>query len=112
MKRDTLAILAENIKMARLRCGYTQSELAALVGYTDRSSVAKIEQGRVDISCSKLLAIAQLVNIPPTNLLGIEICENADIAVHPYVLARYLAALDETERRKVVEYAEKLAANG
>lgn len=40
----------ENIKKYRLSLGLTQSELAERVGYTDRSMIAKIETGKIDIS--------------------------------------------------------------
>ena len=35
--------IANNIKLARISAGITQEELARRTGYTDRSSIAKIE---------------------------------------------------------------------
>ena len=58
--------------MAREKQGYRDAlerirheaagELALAVGYTDRSSVAKIELGKVDLSLSKVAAIAQALH--------------------------------------------------
>lgn len=41
--------LYENIKRFRKEKGLSQEELARMTGYTDRSSIAKIEKGDVDL---------------------------------------------------------------
>lgn len=43
-------ILYVNIKRLRKEAKMSQEELAKRVGYTDRSSIAKIENGEVDLS--------------------------------------------------------------
>lgn len=60
----------ENIKLLRQQHGLSQSELAALVGYTDRSSIAKIEAGLVDLQESKLLLFAQSLGVTVPQLMG------------------------------------------
>lgn len=47
----------------------TQGALAALSGYTSRSSINKIELGLVDIPQSKLLLIASALNMSPRRLI-------------------------------------------
>lgn len=42
--------LYKNIRSRRLQLGMSQEELAQKVGYTDRTSIAKIEAGKVDLS--------------------------------------------------------------
>ena len=49
-----------------------QSELATLLGYTDRSSIAKIETGKVDLSQSKLLMMTEIFGVPIHTLMGLE----------------------------------------
>lgn len=64
--------LYKNIKKRRLEMGYTQDKLARLVGYTDRSSIAKIEKGEVDISQSKLQALADALACNVNDLVYID----------------------------------------
>lgn len=52
----------DRIRQLRIANGLTQDELALAVGYTDRSSVAKIE-------LSKVAAIAQALHTTPQELL-------------------------------------------
>lgn len=62
--------LYERIKETRTRKGMSQTDLAKLAGYTDRSSIAKIEAGAVDLTQSKVVAIANALNVTPSYLLG------------------------------------------
>ena len=50
--------LYENIKNLRIENGWSQKELANKVGYTDRSSIARIEAGEVDLPQSKVALFA------------------------------------------------------
>lgn len=61
----------ENIKFLRERMGLSQEALAEKVGYKDRSSIAKIEAGSVDLSQSKIAAFAKALNVTPAQLMGI-----------------------------------------
>lgn len=62
----------ENIKTLRERMGLSQEALAEKTGYKDRSSIAKIEAGLVDLSQSKIAAFAKALNVTPGRLMGIE----------------------------------------
>ena len=62
--------LYENIKQLRLERRMTQDELAHLAGYTDRSSIAKIERGVVDLSQSKIKQFADIFGVSPSQLMG------------------------------------------
>ena len=62
----------KNIRNRRLELGMSQQELAIKTGYTDRSSIAKIEAGRVDLSQSKILAFASALNTTASELMGEE----------------------------------------
>lgn len=64
--------LYRNIKMRREELGMSQAELARAVGYTDRSSIAKIESGKVDLPQSKILEIANALRIPAGDLMGLD----------------------------------------
>ena len=62
----------ENIKYLREKRGLSQEELAAMVGYKDRSSIAKVESGLVDLSQSKIAAFAAALGVTPAQLMCIE----------------------------------------
>ncbi len=66
------------IKVARIRKGLTQEELAEKVG-VKKSAVAKWENGRVsEIKRSNLKNLADALDLPPTQLLG-ELEENPTV---------------------------------
>lgn len=50
----------------------TQQELAARAGYKDRSTIAKIESGVVDLQQSKIKKLAEILGVTPGELLGWE----------------------------------------
>ena len=48
----------------------TQEELARRTGYTDRSSIARIEKGEIDLSQSKIVQFAEALGTTPSHLMG------------------------------------------
>ena len=72
--------LYERIKERRQALGISQQELAELTGYTDRSSIAKIEKGSVDLTQSRIAAFASALKTTPAYLMG---WEDASAAVSP-----------------------------
>lgn len=64
--------LYKNIKKRRLELQLTQADLATKLGYADKSMIAKIEKGLVDLPQSKILAFADVLQISPSDLMGWE----------------------------------------
>lgn len=62
--------LYQNIKRRRLQLGLTQSDLAKKLGYADKSAIAKIEKGMVDLPQSKIKAFADVLETTPAELMG------------------------------------------
>ena len=62
--------LYKNIRRYRKELKLSQEELAKRTGYTDRSSIAKIEKGMVDLPQSKILLFAEALNVTPSELMG------------------------------------------
>lgn len=62
--------LYQNIKELRKQNHWSQEELAKRMGYTDRSSIAKIEGGKVDLSQSKILEFARVFGVDAGELMG------------------------------------------
>lgn len=62
--------LYENIKKLREEKGMSQDTLAKLTGYTDRSSITKIEKGQVDLQQSKIELFAKALGTTKKALVG------------------------------------------
>lgn len=43
-----------------------------MVGYGDRSSIAKVEAGQVDLTKSKIYAFAKALNTSPAQIMGMD----------------------------------------
>lgn len=71
--------LYKNIKERRQSLNMSQEDLAHLTGYTDRSSIAKIERGLVDLSHSKIELFAKVLRTTPGALLGYDSDEAAAV---------------------------------
>lgn len=103
--------LYANIKNRRLALGMSQEDLAQKVGYADRTSIAKIEAGKVDISQSKIMAFAAALHVTASELMGWKDEEPTQAMLGELskdeleVLKRYRAASDEIKGavRRIVE---------
>lgn len=62
--------LYENIRKRRIEMKLTQAELAQKMGYADKSMIAKIEKGLVDLPQSKIIALAKALDTKPGILMG------------------------------------------
>lgn len=64
--------IARRIKMRREELGLTTEDLANRMGYKDRSSISKIENGKADIPQSKVIAFAHALHTTTAYLIGID----------------------------------------
>lgn len=62
----------DKIRARRIELSMSQEELAIKSGYKDRSSIAKIESGLVDLSISKVDELAKILEVSPSYLMGWE----------------------------------------
>ena len=69
---DFMATLYDRIKSRRTELGLTVEELAHKMGYKDKSSISKIENGKADIPQSKIAAFADALETTPAYLMGWE----------------------------------------
>ena len=60
----------EIIRTLRQKHDMSQEALAALLGYKDRSSIAKIESGKVDLNQSKLEKLTEIFSVSVAQLMG------------------------------------------
>ena len=64
--------LYTNIKNRRKELGMTQSELASKTGYSNNSSIATVESGKVDLPLSKINEFAAALECTAGFLMGWE----------------------------------------
>lgn len=70
--------LYKNIKKYRLEMNITQQELAEKAGYKDKSMIAKIEKGLIDLPQSKIEKFAEIFNVSQSDLMGWDSLEAKD----------------------------------
>lgn len=68
----------ENIRKLRIERGLSQDELAILVGYKNRSSIARIERGDVNLPQNVILKFAEVFDVYPGDLMGWDEADNTD----------------------------------
>lgn len=57
------------IKELRENKQLSQAQLAEMVGYKDKTAIAKVEAGKVDLPQSKIIAFSKALGITPSYLL-------------------------------------------
>lgn len=101
--------LYKNIKNRRIELGMTQTQLAKELGYADKSMIAKIEKGIVDLPQSKILGFAEVLGITPSALMGLD---NMDFMItlndQEKTLIEYYRAFPEDTKKRLTKYAELL----
>lgn len=62
----------ERIKARREELGMTQMELAEALGYTSKTTIAKIESGANELKQKMIVKIAKALHTTPLYILGLE----------------------------------------
>lgn len=62
--------IGSRIKARRRELGISQRELASRMGYTDHTTITRIEAGKVDPPQSRIAAFAKALGTTPGHLLG------------------------------------------
>jgi transcriptional regulator with XRE-family HTH domain len=91
----------------------SQDALAELTGYKDRSSIAKIEKGEVDISESKIREFAKALRTTPQELMGWDEMDTpySGLNVQDTALASLFHNYDNLNaegREKLIDYSDDL----
>jgi len=102
----TQEIMGQKIKNLRESKKLSQTELAALVGYKDKTAVAKVEAGKVDLPQSKISAFAKALNTTTSYLFS------DDIIDEPITIAAHFDGDTYTEEEldKIKAFAEFVKA--
>ena len=62
--------LYENIRKRREQLGLTQGELAEMLGYKSRSTIARIESGENDLNQTKIVEFAKALRVSTYDLMN------------------------------------------
>lgn len=73
---DYLVKVGNGIRDRRKELGITQKELAEKVGYTNRSTIARIEAGQIDIKQATITELAKALDITTSDLLLLEVSDD------------------------------------
>lgn len=102
--------LYKNIKRLRKDRKWSQDELARRAGYTDRSSIAKIESGKFDLPQSKILLFADIFGVDPGVLMGNDGVLNMPSEAEMQMIEAY-RMLNAVGKEKAMEYITDLLDN-
>lgn len=102
MKNETMY---DRIKRLREEQGMSQTELAKKCGYSNRSTITKIEKGERNLSSGKIQKIANALGVKPSVLMDGE-DEINDLSSEILAL---LEAMPEQKRENAIEYLKFLS---
>jgi transcriptional regulator with XRE-family HTH domain len=99
----------ERIKQKREEKGLTQSDLAKLAHYTDKTSISKIENAGDNITTKTAMRIAKALNCDYRELFGwLDNYETLDMTVEEVNLARRFIAYSNSISKYQQEILDKL----
>ena len=62
--------IGDRIRARRMQLGWSQRELAKKMGYTNNSTIVKIEQGKVNVYQSKIVQFSEVLDVSVAYLMG------------------------------------------
>lgn len=65
-------LIGERIKARRQELGLSQRELAKRLGYTDHTTITRVESGKVDLPMSRIAQFAEALRVSPSYIMGWE----------------------------------------
>ena len=110
--------LGKRIRSLREFNKLSQTELAIKVGYKDKTSIAKIEAGKVDLPQSKIFAFAKNLGTTPSYILGDNEFPNQPEEKHSFindndkVIIDKYHQLNEEGKQRLLERADELIELG
>ena len=62
--------IGQRIRMRREQLHITQTQLADLTGFADKTAISKIENGKTDLNQTKIKAFSEALHTTPAYLMG------------------------------------------
>lgn len=98
--------IGERIKKRRNELKWSQRELSDRMGYSNHSTITKIEAGKVDIPQSRIVQFAEVLNVSVAYLMG----WNEEIEKNPKELAeRHFEILIDEDISDIFDDFKKLS---
>ena len=119
MKKDNIEVIktGKKIKELRNKKGWSQTELAAKAGYKDKTAISSIENGKSELSQTKLYTFAEVFGVSIACIMCWEDEENDPFAEKDFVLLARYKSLNEDHKKQVenlisfLEFEEKTDKN-
>ena len=89
--------LGNRIRKAREQAGFTQEELAALIGIS-RTAIARYESGDIEPKLKNLIAIAEQLNVSCDYLLGLKVSDPYDLHLSDEAIRALFAFVHEIRK--------------
>lgn len=102
---------ADRIKQIRTERDMTQTDLAKLCGYKDKSAICKIESSGDQISSKLISKIAKALNVSVVYLMGFEdevVGKIKETSSYSSKLIMITGMLSEDSKEKLMSYAQFL----
>lgn len=112
-KEEAKKIFGQNLQRLRTAKGMSQDELAKALGYTNRSSINKIEVGKSDMPRMKIEQAAHVLGVSPLELFKNSPLEN-DVVLDTEVdeqlrlIENQFGQLNDTNKLKLSVYLQAL----
>ena len=106
-KEDAKKVFGKNLKRLRLARGLSQDELSKRLGYTNRSSINKIELGKNDMPRSKIVQAANILGVSPLELFK-ESAAEPDTAFKDNGITAIFEKLSPNGQEELKKFAEYL----
>lgn len=90
-----MTTIGERIKQRRNELRWSQRELSDRMGYSNHSTITKIEAGKVDLNQTRIAQFAEVLNTTPAYLMGWEDEEKEKPAI-------------SSERERLIKQANEL----
>ena len=99
--------IGERISKRRDELGYTQEELAKLLGYKDRTSISKMEKAD-NMGLDRVEKVAKALKCEPSYLMGWEeVPDVADVSDHVKLITLYNKLTDE-QKKSIISLMESM----
>jgi transcriptional regulator with XRE-family HTH domain len=114
--------LYKNIKKLRIENKLSQDELALKTGYTDPSMITIIEEGKIDLTISKIIVFAKALNTNPSSLMGwksyyedykyiIDLAKKDNLKASDIATIKVYLDLSDTQRDAFKDYMFNIITN-
>lgn len=100
--------IGDRIRRKRIANGWSQEELAKRMGYSNKSSITRIEKGYNDVSQSKIVKFANILGTSIEYLMGWEELESTKPKTDRDIILFKLEGLTPQEIQSVIFFIDAI----